>query len=100
MVNWQKIKVADAKEMLDNKQAMLIDIRASEDYKAEHDDVALNLTQDIVDKFITSTPKEMPLLMLCYHGISSQSAANYFSEQGFTEVYSIEGGYEEWKKHK
>jgi thiosulfate sulfurtransferase len=33
----------------------------------------------------------------CYHGNSSQGAAQYFAEQGFTQAYSLDGGYEMWK---
>jgi thiosulfate sulfurtransferase len=52
--------------------------------------------KNIVD-FLQATDKEKPLICCCYHGISSQRAADYFADQGFKEVYSIDGGWEEWK---
>jgi thiosulfate sulfurtransferase len=39
----------------------------------------------------------MPLIVSCYHGNSSQSAAAYLCSQGFTEVYSLDGGFEVWR---
>jgi thiosulfate sulfurtransferase len=38
-----------------------------------------------------------PVVVCCYHGNSSQSAAQFLVEQGFTEVYSLNGGFEQWK---
>ena len=35
--------------------------------------------------------------MVCYHGNSSQSAAAYLVGQGFSEVYSVDGGFELWR---
>jgi len=34
--------------------------------------------------------------VVCYHGISSQSAAAYLAEQGFRDTYSLDGGFEAW----
>ncbi|CRR54182.1 Thiosulfate sulfurtransferase GlpE [Pseudomonas aeruginosa] len=36
-------------------------------------------------------------MVVCYHGNSSQSAAAYFIQQGFSDVYSLDGGFELWR---
>jgi thiosulfate sulfurtransferase len=41
---------------------------------------------------------EQPVLVICYHGISSQGAAQYLVNQGFEQVYSVVGGFDEWKR--
>jgi len=35
--------------------------------------------------------------VVCYHGNSSQSAAAYLISQGFSDVYSLDGGFELWR---
>jgi thiosulfate sulfurtransferase len=35
--------------------------------------------------------------VVCYHGNSSQGAAAYLVSQGFSEVYSLDGGIEAWQ---
>ena len=40
---------------------------------------------------------DAPLIVACYHGNSSQSAAAYLAHQGFSEVYSLDGGFELWR---
>jgi len=40
---------------------------------------------------------DAPLIGACYHGNSSQGAAAYLAGQGFSEVYSLDGGFELWR---
>ena len=40
---------------------------------------------------------DAPLIVTCYHGNSSQSAAAYLVGQGFSDVYSLDGGFELWR---
>ena len=42
--------------------------------------------------------KEKPLIVVCYHGNSSQGAAEFFASQGCREVYSLDGGFVEWQQ--
>ena len=42
------------------------------------------------------TDFETPVIVCCYHGISSQQAAQFLIHQGYDEVYSLDGGYEAW----
>jgi thiosulfate sulfurtransferase len=37
------------------------------------------------------------VVVVCYHGNSSQSAAAYLASQGFSDVYSLDGGFELWQ---
>jgi thiosulfate sulfurtransferase len=50
-----------------------------------------------MDEFLAVADKAKPLIVYCYHGNSSQGAANYFDGLGFKEVYSVDGGYEAWR---
>jgi len=36
-------------------------------------------------------------VVVCYHGNSSQQAAQFFAGEGFNDVYSMDGGFEAWK---
>jgi len=49
-------------------------------------------------KTLIEKDKSDPVLIYCYHGNSSQPAANFFIQQGFKNVYSMDGGYNDWKK--
>jgi thiosulfate sulfurtransferase len=40
----------------------------------------------------------VPVIVCCYHGVSSQQAAQFLIHQGFENVYSMDGGFEAWRK--
>ena len=96
MASINEIDVQKVKEMGENGSATIVDIRDSASFQSGHIPNALHLSDDTVQEFISDTDKEKPLVVYCYHGISSQGAAAYFTEQGFKEVSSMIGGFEGW----
>ena len=97
MLSINEINIQKVKEMGENDSATIVDIRDSASFQSGHIPNALHLSDDTVQEFISDTDKEKPLVVYCYHGISSQGAAAYFSEQGFKEVSSMIGGFEAWR---
>ncbi|MFK7864009.1 MAG: thiosulfate sulfurtransferase GlpE [Pseudohongiellaceae bacterium] len=98
-MNFKRISVTDAKEILKAKPAtQIIDIRDEESYERGHIDAAKHVYNSNVQNFIAEADMDQPLIVCCYHGNMSQSAAAYFAEQGFDEAYSLDGGYEAWKE--
>ncbi|MEM5529071.1 thiosulfate sulfurtransferase GlpE [Gammaproteobacteria bacterium AS21] len=95
MSNFQCIECNQAKELLDSG-AILLDIRDQNSFLANHPSKALNLNNDNFQSLLNPLAKEQPILVLCYHGISSQGAAKFIAEQGFSDLYSINGGFEAW----
>ena len=93
----KQIDVHKVKEMEDNASATIVDIRDPASYQTGHIPNAIHLSDNTVQQFILDTDKNKPLVIYCYHGISSQGAAAYFSEQGFQEVSSMTGGFESWQ---
>ncbi len=85
-----------AQEMVEEDSANVVDIRDPGSYSAGHIPNAFSLNDGNVKEYIESTDKEKPLIVCCYHGISSRSAAQYLSQNGFKEVYSMTGGFEAW----
>lgn len=75
----------------------IIDIRDKASYNQGHIVSAVHIDNNTVGAFIDANEKTKPLIVCCYHGNSSQGAANYMSEQGYTDTYSLDGGFEEWR---
>lgn len=98
MNTYKRISAKEAKEILKNNNCLLLDIRDYHDYEESHDPQSFHLSSDNLRLFIKTTHKATPLLVLCYHGNSSQQIAEYLIENDFLEVYSIDGGYEAWLK--
>jgi thiosulfate sulfurtransferase len=88
---------AAARKMIENSEVTIVDIRDPSSFAAGHVPGALSINNTNVAEFITHADFEKPLLVFCYHGHSSQGAADYFGSQGFSDVYSVDGGFEEWR---
>lgn len=95
-MNFKRITPQDFKQLAMQASCTLLDIRDPRSFNQGHIDDAIHIEQINVEQFVDEQPKDKPLVICCYHGISSQSAAAYFAEKGFTDVYSLDGGYEGW----
>ena len=96
MTTYKNISIDDAKQLMAEKGVILADIRDAGSYEASHIKGAIHLTNDNIQDFIRDEDLDTPLIVYCYHGHSSQPAAQFLYQQGFEEVYSLIGGYTAW----
>jgi len=99
-MEFKRIDVQEAQALLDaapENGLQIIDIRDEQSYANGHISYALHLDNSNVQAFVESADTSKPLLVYCYHGNMSQSAAAYFGEQGFEEAYSMDGGFSDWE---
>ena len=94
------INVLEATSLLNSDAVTIIDIRDRQSFEIDHMQNAHHITGKNAKYFIKKTDKEQPLLVYCYHGNSSQVAAKYFSENGFNQVYTLDGGFDIWRAKK
>ncbi len=96
-MSYKRISIDEAKRLIDEGVATIGDVRAADAYQAGHIVNAQHVQPGTIDQFVALAARDRPLILYCYHGNSSQGAAAYFSEIGFEEVYSMDGGYEAWR---
>ena len=97
MDTFTRISVQQAYEIMESGKTTIVDVRDTGAFALGHIANAQVVNDENIKDFLEGTDKEIPLICYCYHGISSQRAANFFADQGFKKVYSIDGGWEEWK---
>jgi len=98
MDQFKHIDVQGAQALLKQGEAKLVDIRDSQSFAIAHAKSAYHLTNDTIVAFMDEVEFEQPILVMCYHGMSSQGAAQYLVNQGFEQVYSVDGGFEAWHR--
>lgn len=81
----------------DEAPLTLVDIRDPASFAAGRIPGSRHLDNDSVPALLEAAPREQPMVVVCYHGHSSQQAAAWLAGQGFAEVYSLDGGYTEWE---
>lgn len=95
---FKHIDVAGTLALLDNQNTKILDIRDPQSYAMSHITGAIHLHNDNIQTVLGEITPDSPVVVCCYHGVSSQNAANYIAQNGFTEVYSLDGGFEHWKQ--
>lgn len=98
MEQFAHISVAEANSLLAEGHARLVDIRDPQSFAQAHVAQSYHLTNDTLVAFTNEVDYDTPVIVMCYHGVSSQGAAQYLIQQGFAEVYSLDGGFEAWRR--
>lgn len=98
MDSYQRISVQAAQEMIANGTVSVIDIRDEQSFAGGHISQSSHLDNAGVQQFIQDADLDIPVIVCCYHGNMSQSAAAFLIEQGFEDVYSLDGGFAEWSQ--
>ena len=95
-MNFKTIDSQEAKALIANENAIVIDIRDAESYEDGHIANSIRVDGSNAQDFINNTDKELPLIVCCYHGNMSKSAAEHFFNAGFQRSFSLDGGYGGW----
>lgn len=97
MSTFQRISCQQAHQLLANQACQIVDIRDAMSYRMGHASGAEALDNSTLPDFLARADRSLPTLVFCYHGNSSQGAAQFLAEQQFSEVYSVDGGFEAWR---
>lgn len=94
----KELSVDELKELIDNKEDFqLIDVRETAEYEQANikgELIPLQTVPANVDKFA----KDKQVVVMCRSGRRSANAIAYLEEQGFDNLYNLEGGILAWKE--
>lgn len=93
----QDLSVTALAEKLAADAITLVDVRAGED-RAKASIAAATPLDDDSMKSLSQLPHDTPLAFICHHGNSSRGPAEYFRNQGFTQVFNVQGGIDAWSQ--
>ena len=86
------------KGLLDSGDAQhLYDVRPADERSIASLSGAKMLDEAAIQE-IESLPKDTMLIFHCHHGARSQQAAEYFRQQGFTNLHNLLGGIDAWSQ--
>lgn len=97
MSNFTRISVSDAHALMQSQNVSIVDIRDEDSYRLGRIKTARHLDNAGIHRFIQEADLDLPVVVCCYHGNSSQPAAAWLAEQGFDQAYSLDGGFTEWQ---
>lgn len=97
----KEVTVAETHNRLKvNRSAKLIDVREDNEWDAAHAAGAIHLGKGIIERDIETTvpDKSIELILYCGGGYRSALAADVLQNMGYTNVYSMAGGWKAWKE--
>lgn len=88
-----------SKKITDIPTVTIIDVRSPEEFEGGHIQNAQNINWNgnDFDKQISILDKSKPVLVYCLSGGRSSSAAKKMRNEGFKEVYELDGGMMQWR---
>ncbi|RTE86467.1 MULTISPECIES: thiosulfate sulfurtransferase GlpE [Gammaproteobacteria] len=95
MSEMQHIQLEDARARVRSGDCVLADIRDPRSFSMGHVESAYSLNNDNIKDFLAECQGKA-VIVACYHGVSSQGAAQFIAAQGIEEVYSLDGGMTAW----
>ncbi|TAM11840.1 MAG: rhodanese-like domain-containing protein [Nevskiaceae bacterium] len=94
-----RASVADAVRLINDRQALVVDVRSARDYKKSHLLGALNIPAANLKERADQLGKDLerPVIVYCNLGNASLEAAKVLRGMGHKEVYSLHGGINGWE---
>ena len=108
---YKTISNAEANTLMNDKEALVVDLRSLDEFQRGHIIGSINLIPaDIKSQNVGKIEhhKEKPLIVVDVNGTLSNNSAESLAKQGFTQVYVLKDGLAAWaganlplvKKHK
>jgi len=89
--------ITELAQVLGDDSHVVVDIRDANSFANGRIKGAIHLTNENISNFLREADPDFPVVVCCYHGHSSQQAAQFLISQDFTLVYSLDGGYTQWQ---
>ena len=96
----KEVNTVEAIEMINHKNAFILDVREESEYKSGHllnaKWIPLGTLGARIDEL--KRYREKPIVVVCRSGQRSASACSLLGKQGFTLAYNLSGGVMGWQK--
>ncbi len=98
MCQYKDLDTNQVQHLIDQSEAVIVDIRSAQAYQADHLPGAVNISHANWLDTLNALEFDTPILVYCAHGIASHQAAQQIADLGFEQVFNLTGGYSAWKQ--
>lgn len=85
-------------DLINHKDAQIIDLREPEAFKKAHIANSVNLPATEIQNCLNKIHKDRPILLVDADGRRTQMAAQLLRGVGFKDVYVLQGGLTAWRR--
>jgi rhodanese-related sulfurtransferase len=96
----QEVGAVEAVQLINRRDAIVIDVRNAADYKSGHITNARHIPEGEIEGRMKDLEKikAKPIIVTCGRGNRSMNVANRLRKLGFNEVVSLSGGLASWQQ--
>ena len=97
---YKALRPAEVTRLINQENALVVDLRASTDYQKGHIAGAKNVQMaqfDPESKQLASA-KALPIVLVCQTGVTVDGAAKRLKKAGFERIHVLEGGITAWQQ--
>jgi rhodanese-related sulfurtransferase len=95
--DYATIPASQAQTLIQQRRAILLDVRERHEWDAGHALVARNIPLGALAGRLSELPASRPVVTVCHSGMRSARAAGLLARHGH-EVYNLRGGMRAWAK--
>ena len=81
----------------DGRPHFLLDVRQPEEYEAARLEGAVLIPLGELPDKLDALPKDVPLVVMCHHGVRSAHAVHHLRAAGF-DALNLSGGIDAWSR--
>lgn len=99
LLGFNEIKPAEAVQLMNRDEPLLLDVRDADEFKGGHVLGAVHIPADELDDRMSELEawREKPVLIICRTGQRSAKAAAALKRQGFKQLHKLDGGMMAWQ---
>lgn len=95
--SYENISTEEAQSMIAKKEVQILDVRTPEEFAEGHVPEAVNLPLQDLESQVSTLDKNKSYLIVCRSGNRSGQASEILVSKGFSHIYNMEGGMNQWK---
>jgi rhodanese-related sulfurtransferase len=93
---YRNVSSEEAKQLIDNKEVVVLDVRTSEEYQEGHIPNAILLPLQELEIKLNDLDKEETYIVVCRSGNRSTKASEILTSNSFANIYNMTGGMNSW----
>jgi rhodanese-related sulfurtransferase len=95
-VKFNSITAGQAKELIASEDIYILDVRSEEGYSDGHIQNAKNIPLKGLEGRLSELEKNNKYLIVCKTGKTSEEASKLLVKNGYTNIYNLAGGMDNW----
>ncbi len=100
--NVRHITPAEAHEIIQSGEAVLLDIREDWEVQQGRPNLSkhfMHIPMSQIAHQLDKLPKDKTIIVMCAHGIRSVQLVSYLKQNSILDVINMDGAFEQWEIH-